>query len=82
MPGPRDQLYHFRDLDIAASIAVQNALEKRKTDISLPESELMQKGDKILKVVIQEIDQMYDDLDRHISALVRIQEEEKVKEKR
>jgi hypothetical protein len=82
MPGPRDQLYHFRDLDIHAAIAIQNSLENRKKDITSPESELMQKGDKILKGVVQEIDQMYDDLDRHISALVRIQEEEKVKEKR
>jgi septation ring formation regulator EzrA len=82
MPGPRDQLYHFRDLDIHAAIAIQNSLEKRKTDISAPESELMQKGDKIIKLVIQEIDQMYDDLDRHISAQVRIQEEKKAQENR
>ena len=76
MTGPRDKLYHFEDLDIHAAIAVQKSLEKRKTDISLPESEVMQKGDKVLKAVVQEIDQMYDDLDRHIAALTRKMEEE------
>lgn len=82
MTGPRDQQYHFGDLDTHSAIEVQKSLENRKTDISAPESELMQKGDKVLKLVIQEIDQMYDDLDRHIAALVRRQEQEKEKEKR
>lgn len=77
MTGPRDQAYHFGTLDISSAIIMQSALEKRKTEITDPNSAIMQKGDKALKAVIQEIDQMYDDLDRHIASIVRYQEESK-----
>lgn len=69
-----EQLYQFNTLDTHSAITLQLALETRKMNITSQGSELMKKGDKVLKAVIEEIDQMYDDLDRHISAGIRREE--------
>ena len=70
----KEQLYFFDGLDIHSAIILQSTIEARKTNITHEQSEVMRKGDKAIKAVIEEIDQIYDDLDRHIAAQVRIQE--------
>ena len=69
-----EQKYRFANLDTHAAIVIQMAIEKRKDLLTLPKTDLMQKGDKAVKAVVEELDQMYDDLDRHIAETVRQQE--------
>lgn len=77
---PREQLYRFENLDNHAAIIVQQAIESRKVNITQEDSKALQKGDKALRALIEELDQMFDDLDRHISANVRREEyDQKVK---
>jgi uncharacterized protein Yka (UPF0111/DUF47 family) len=71
--NPREQLYRFEPLDTASAIILQQAIELRKTNITQEGSEQLSKSDKILKAVIYELDQMYDDLDRHIAHNVRVE---------
>ena len=76
--NPKNQVYKFQNVDIHAAIAIQMSLETRRIAIvgmesigrKDPEAEMK----KETKAVITEIDQMYDDLDRHIAALVREEE--------
>jgi len=72
----RDQLFRFAGLDTHNAILVQKSIENRKMNITDPQSEMMKKGDKAIKAVIEELDQMFDDLDRHIAEQVRQQEKE------
>jgi hypothetical protein len=67
----KDQCFSFGKLDTHSAIIMQKAIENRKMNISLPDSEIMKKGEKVLKAVIEELDQMNLDLDRHIAANVR-----------
>ena len=71
----REQLYRFDDLDIHASIQMQKTIENRKIDMTKKDIEA--KSDKIVKGILEELDQMYDDLDRHMAAIIRKQEMEK-----
>jgi hypothetical protein len=71
----REPLFRFGMLDTHSAIIVQWTIENRKKDLTLPDSELMKKGDKAIKAVVDELDQMYDDLDRHIAEQVRQQEQ-------
>jgi len=70
----REQIYHFGSLDIHAAIAMQKAIDLRKMEMTSTEDKTLQKADKAVRAVIDELDQLYDDLDRHISATVRNQE--------
>jgi hypothetical protein len=70
----REQLYHFETLDIHAAIIIQQAIEARKDHLTNIDGKVLQKGDKALKATVEELDQMYDDLDRHIASSVRRQE--------
>jgi hypothetical protein len=72
----REQLFRFPGLDTHSAILVQKSIENRKENITIPDSELMKKGDKVIKAVVDELDQMFDDLDRHIAEQVRQQEKE------
>jgi hypothetical protein len=72
-----DQKYSFGKLDTHSAIIVQRAIEDRKMNITLPDSDLMKKGDKTLKAVVDELDQMNTDLDRHIAGNVRQEEYKK-----
>ena len=78
MPAAREQLYRFGKLDIHSAIIMQKTIDTRKSDITLADSEAMKKGDKVFKAIIEELDQIYDDLDRHIAASVRVQEFEQI----
>lgn len=68
------KVYEFGSLDNHAAIIVQQAIENRKTNITDADSKALQKSDKVLSAVIEELDQMIDDLDRHISSNVRREE--------
>jgi hypothetical protein len=70
----KDQIYSFGKLDTHSAILMQRVIEDRKMRATLPDSDLMRKGDKVLKAVIEELDQMDLDLDRHIAANVRQEE--------
>lgn len=72
----REQLYQFGDLDIHASIQMQKTIENRKIAMSA-DPEFQKLNDKVSKAIIDELDQVYDDLDRHVSAIIRHQEYEK-----
>jgi hypothetical protein len=74
----KEQLYKFGNLDVPSAIIMQMTLETRKMNITKEGSEAMKKGDKAFKTVINELDQMYDDLDRHIAAKIREQEYERM----
>ncbi len=55
--------YHFETLGTHDSLIVQQAIEKRITDMT---SDL--KGtDKAIKAVVEELERMHDDLSRHIA---------------
>ena len=69
--NPRLQLYRFDSLDNASAIILQNAIEMRKMNITQSDSDQLKKGDKVIKAVIMELDQMFDDLDRHIAHNIR-----------
>ena len=64
-----EKIYHFGTLDIHSAIIVQHALELRKESFTL--SDEMTRSNKEIKARIEEIDQLYDDLDRHIAGCVR-----------
>jgi hypothetical protein len=68
--------YEFGTLDNHSAIIVQNAIEMRKINLTDVDSKALQKGDKAIKAVIEELDQMFLDLDRHISSNVRREEYE------
>lgn len=70
----KEQLYKFGNLDPHAAVIMQQAIELRKDQITHRNSDAMKGGDKVLKAVINELDQMFDDLDRHMGAQIRIQE--------
>jgi uncharacterized protein HemY len=64
----KEQIYRFKGIDIHAAISIQISIENRLIDLNI------QDPDKATKAVIDELKQQYDDLDRHISSLVREQE--------
>jgi hypothetical protein len=68
------KVYEFGNLDNHAAIIIQQAIENRKMSMTSDDSKALQQGDKVLKALVQELDQMYDDLDRHISSNVRREE--------
>lgn len=70
----REQVYKFGDLDIHASITMQSTIELRKMDLNQHKEAL---NEKTLKTLTEELDQMYDDLDRHMAKIIRDQEREK-----
>jgi hypothetical protein len=72
----REQLYKFDDLDIHASIQMQKTIEYRKLGMS-KDQEFLKLNEKVSKAILDELDQIYDDLDRHVSAIIRHQEYEK-----
>lgn len=69
-----NQIYGFGRLDTHAAIIMQRSIEDRKKNATLPDSDLMKKGDKVLKAVIEELDQIDLDLDRHIASNVKQEE--------
>lgn len=69
----KEPLYFFPGIDIHGAIALQMSIEKRKDSITL-QKEKMSRGEKEIKAILDELDQIYDDLDRHIAAIVREQE--------
>jgi hypothetical protein len=75
----KEQIYKFSNLDIHASIAIQMSIETRR--IAIVGMASGKEMNKETKAVIAEIDQMYDDLDRHIAALVREQEYQELAKK-
>jgi hypothetical protein len=70
----KEQLYQFPNLDIHASIIMQMSIESRLMTI-IPSGEEPKKEQK---AVIDELSQLYDDLDRHLAAIVRRQEYEQI----
>jgi len=75
----KEQLYTFDSLEIHSAIIFQSALDGRRTNITRDGIMIKAKEDKSIKAVLDEIDQIYDDLDRHIAAQVRLQERSKQK---
>lgn len=73
----KEQLYRFENLEIHDAITIQMSLDDRKMNITTEGSDVLKGGEKVIKAVIDEIDQMYDDLDRHIAAINRMQDYEK-----
>jgi L-serine deaminase len=65
--------YHFPNLSTRDAIIVQRAIEQRKMNMPIQDS-----SNKVIKAVLEEIDQLYDDLDRHIAAEARQQEYQKI----
>ena len=65
-----ERKYHFEGLGIHESFIVQKALDMRKENITLA----MPTSEKAFKAILEELDQMYADLDHHIADLVREQE--------
>ena len=65
-----EQKYHFEGIGIHESLIFQSAIESRQIEIS---GELGSKTDKAIKAVIEELDQIHDDLSRHIATLEREQ---------
>jgi hypothetical protein len=63
----KEQIYRFNGIDIHAAIAIQMSIENRRMVLE-------KEQDKATKAIIAELDQMYDDLDRHIAAMVREEE--------
>ena len=73
----KEQIYQFEDMDNHAAIIMQMAIENRLTTITGKDDSFMKKGEKEQRAVLDELAQIYDDLDRHISAGVRRQEYER-----
>jgi hypothetical protein len=68
--------YRFPGLDIHSATIMQKSIELRKTDLTA-RKEFLKLPDRVFSAVIEELDQMYDDLDRHIGAQVRFMEYQK-----
>ena len=69
-----NQIYQFENLGIHDSIIVQMAIENREASITNPDDPAMKKTDKEIRAVLDELSQLYDDLDRNIAAIVRQKE--------
>lgn len=66
MPEPK---YRFQTLGIHDAIIVQSAIETRKVEMTAD----LKGSDRAIKAVIEELDLLYDDLNRHIAAIEREQ---------
>jgi hypothetical protein len=61
--------YRFTNLSIHDAIIVQTAIETRKVEMTKD----LKGNDRAIKAVIEELDLMYDDLNRHIAQIEREQ---------
>lgn len=76
----KEQLYKFETLDNRSAVIMQMSIETRKAEMTSADSPFMRRGEKEQKAILEELDQIYDDLDRHLAAGIRRQEiEEMVK---
>jgi propanediol dehydratase small subunit len=69
----KESIYQFRGIDPHSAIAIQMSIENRLMTIT-DKSNPAKKGEKELTAIAEELKQFYDDLDRHIAALVREEE--------
>ena len=75
----KEQIYKFDTLGIHEAIIIQKSIENRKRESSQEGDPLMKRGEKEIKAVFDELDQIHDDLSRHIAAEIRKQEDQGMK---